>query len=278
MTGNGKAMCSSPEIAGLLPAVCTASGGTAYTSTCTAVPRPVPVPQPVPVPVRQPVQATSPSKGKCDIFSDTCTSRFNRICNAGSTCPAGSDCFDCDPLQAYSNVGCETCVANGGRYCVTGRGVPFCNSPDIAEQVPYTCTATGGSVYSSTCPSKLQPVPAPVPRPVPQPVPVPRPAPVQPPVSSSVGQCDIFNDKCRYKFDLYCDAVSGGFCSAGSDCFDCDPFQKFRNSGCNACVAAGGRYCVTGRNAPICSSPSIAEQVPYACTSTGGSAYKSTCS
>ena len=256
------------------------------------VPRPVPQPVPVPRPVPQAVPAPVSSSGTCDIYSDPCTLRFNLVCNAGRSCPAGTDCFDCDPLQAYRNMGCETCVAKGGEYCLTGKGVPFCSSPDIARKVPKACTATGGSEYSSICPSVRQPVPAPAPRPAP--VPVPRPAPVPPPVPrpapvpapvprlvpvqsplSSSAKCDIFNDKCSYKFDLYCDA--GGFCGRDSDCFDCDPFLKFRNSGCSTCIAAGGHYCVTGSGSSFCNSPSIAAQVPYACTVSGGSVYKSTC-
>jgi len=90
-------------------------------------------------------------------------------------------------------------------------------------------------------------------------------------------------DTCDYQFDLECDADK--FCVLDSDIFDCDPFQQFRFSGCEVCVANGGRYCETGSGTRICSSPDIAEFVPAACLILGavlegqfaGTPYMSSC-
>ena len=89
------------------------------------------------------------------------------------------------------------------------------------------------------------------------------------------GPCNLLDDPCRFSFDLQCDA--GMFCAANTDCFDCDPFQQFRDQGCNACVANGGQYCEKVEGTPVCSSPEIASLVPDACSRFGGTLYTSTC-
>ena len=90
--------------------------------------------------------------------------------------------------------------------------------------------------------------------------------------------CNILNDPCPFALDLECDDPTGlNFCPTNSDCFDCDPFQQFRDQGCNACVANGGRYCETAGGLPVCSSPDIAAVAPNACLGGGGTPYMATC-
>ena len=153
----------------------------------------------------------------------------------------------------FRNQGCDACVANGGRYCVQGDGTPVCSDPAIAAQAPSACLADGGTSYVTTC-SGFEPPP------------------------STGGDCDLLNDPCEFTLDLECDDPSGlNFCPSNSDCFDCDPFQLFRDQGCDACVANGGRYCETVDRIPVCSSPDIAAQAPNACFGGGGTLYVSTC-
>ena len=116
-----------------------------------------PVPPPTPVSVTPPVPPPTPVRNECSIIGDSCKRKFDLFCDAGNMCVADSDCFDCDPLQRFRMLGCETCVGKGGRYCVNGRGTPMCSSPDIAQQVPYACTVSGGSAYTSTCTSQSGP-------------------------------------------------------------------------------------------------------------------------
>jgi len=188
----------------------------------------------------------------CDLFNDPCQFALDLECDAGTFCPVGSDCFDCDPFQEIRDQGCDACIANGGRYCETIEGAPVCSAPAIAALAPNACTGGGGTPYVSTC-SDTEPPPS--------------------------GDCDILNDPCPFTLDLECDDPSGlNFCPANSDCFDCDPFQQFRDQGCNACVSNGGRYCETVEGAPVCSAPDIAAIAPSACSGGGGTLYVSTCS
>jgi len=99
-----------------------------------------------------------------------------------------------------------------------------------------------------------------------------------PPVPPAAGNCNILNDPCQYAFDLECDDPSGlNFCPANSDCFDCDPLLQFREQGCEACIANGGRFCETAMGTPVCSSPEIAALAPNACSGGGGTPYASSC-
>ena len=196
---------------------------------------------------------TPPTGGDCDLLNDPCPFTLDLECDDPSGlnfCPANSDCFDCDPFQQFRDQGCDACTSNGGRYCETAGGLPVCSSPDIAALAPNACSGGGGTPYMSTCGRT-------------------------PPTG---GDCDLLNDPCPFAFDLECDDPSGlNFCPTNSDCFDCDPFQQFRDLGCDACVANGGRYCETAEGVPVCSSPDIAAIVPNICSAVGGTPYMSTC-
>jgi len=193
----------------------------------------------------------------CDLFNDPCPFEFDLECDDPTGldfCPSNSDCFDCDPFQQFRNQGCNTCVANGGRYCETAEGTPVCSAPDIAAMAPNACSGGGGTPYMSTCSG----------------------AGPSPPTGSD---CNIFDDSCPFSFDLECDDPTGlDLCPSNSDCFDCDPLQVFRFQGCGACVANGGRYCETADGTPVCSSPEIASSLPAGCSGDGGGTpYMSTC-
>jgi len=90
--------------------------------------------------------------------------------------------------------------------------------------------------------------------------------------------CNIETDPCPFASDMECDDPSGlNLCPANSDCFDCDPFQQFRDQGCDACTSNGGLYCETAEGVPVCSSPDIAAIAPDACSEGGGTPYMSAC-
>ena len=170
--------------------------------------------------------------GPNDFYQTTCT-------DTDTEC----DSFDCDPFQ---QLGCDACIAEGGRYCEAEDGTPLCSSPEIAATVPNICLGSGGGTpFVADCADLSTP--------------------------PTDGECDIFNDPCQYVFDLVCDDPSGlNFCPANSDCFDCDPFQQFRNQGCAACIAEGGRYCEAEDGTPLCSAPEIAATIPNICFGSGG--------
>jgi len=91
-------------------------------------------------------------------------------------------------------------------------------------------------------------------------------------------ECNLLTDPCPFTLDLECDDPSGlNLCPSNSDCFDCDPFQQFRDLGCGACTSNGGLYCETAGGTPVCSSPDIAAIAPNACLGGGGTPYMSTC-
>lgn len=52
--------------------------------------------------------------------------------------------------------------------------------------------------------------------------------------------CDYGADSCHYQFDGECDA--GVYCSANTDCFDCDVCSGF-NYDCGLCIQAGCYWC-----------------------------------
>jgi len=229
-TAEGIPVCSDPAIAAQAPNACLGGGGTPYLSTCSTSPAPSP--------------ASPPAGGGCSLLGDPCSSASDMVCDAGTTCPDNSDCFDCDPLQQFRDQGCEACVANGGQYCVRAGGTPICSSPDIADLLPTACLRGGGTPYMSSC------------------------------------GCNILNDTCSEDLqrDFVCDDPNGeNLCPANSDCFDCDPFQQFREDGCEACVNNGGQYCETAQGVEVCSSPAIADLDPNACLEGGGTPYTSSC-
>ena len=240
-TAEGTPVCSAPDIAATAPNACSGGGGTPYMSTCSGTGTPTP-----------------PTGGDCDLLNDPCQFALDLECDDPSGlnfCPANSDCFDCDPFQQFRDQGCDACVSNGGRYCETAEGTPVCSAPDIAATAPNACSGGGGTPYMSTCTGTGTPTPP------------------------TGGDCDLLNDPCQFALDLECDDPSGlNFCPANSDCFDCDPFQQFRDQGCDACVSNGGRYCETAEGTPVCSAPDIAATAPNACSGGGGTPYMSTCS
>ncbi|CAB9505040.1 Furin-like protease 1, isoform 1 [Seminavis robusta] len=73
--------------------------------------------------------------------------------------------------------------------------------------------------------------------------------------SVSAQSCDFNNDKCPYQFDGECDA--NVYCSANSDCFDCDPCAGF-NLDCGLCTAAGCMWCPYDAS---CLSAAVGESV-----------------
>jgi Chitin recognition protein len=76
----------------------------------------------------------------------------NSVLGTGN-CPFnGDDCWDCDPLQQFRDMGCATCIANGGHYCEMGNGQPVCSSPQYAAIIPNACkVGEGGTPYVTTC-------------------------------------------------------------------------------------------------------------------------------
>ena len=225
-TAAGTPVCSSPEVAAALPGACSDGGGTAFTTTCTT---------------------TTPGDGICNVLDDSCVYAVDFECDASIFCPANTDCFDCDPFQQFANLGCETCVANGGVYCELSSARAACSSPEIAAALPGACSNRGGTVYTTDCDQLSLP---------------------------TSGECNVLNDACIYEIDFECDA--GTFCSENTDCFDCDPFMLYSSMGCAGCVTNGGEYCQTDSGG-ACSDPTIAAAVPDACSRSGGTAYFTNC-
>lgn len=160
-----------------------------------------------------------------ELIADSCTYIGDGVCDAnGSLCALGSDCFDCDPCQAFAASGCDACIAAGCLYCeVPALGLAACSSPSIAAAVPDVCVNTGtitgtGTPYQSTCDNSSSPA------------------------STSSSSCDISTETCPTFLNGDCDA-DGIVCPKNSDCFDCDPCLAFRYDGCDACVAAGCVWC-----------------------------------
>ena len=95
---------------------------------------------------------------ECDLLTDSCQLAFDLVCDDGSpgsvtsACSPNSDCFDCDPFQAFRFFGCGRCIANGGNYCEMADGSPVCSDPAIAALVPSACSFGGGTHFMSLCP------------------------------------------------------------------------------------------------------------------------------
>jgi hypothetical protein len=75
------------------------------------------------------------------------------MCDAGLYCPTDTDCFDCDPCQAYSFTSCQDCTANGCVWCgmdaiCVGAAVPIQLSSSSFSQI--TCTVED---FTNTCDS-----------------------------------------------------------------------------------------------------------------------------
>jgi hypothetical protein len=206
------------------------------------------------------------------IISDTCLFRVDGVCDAdGVLCKEQSDCFDCDPCR-LSYLSCGSCVTDPAcLWCQTFD--PFeqayyglCSSVEIAQVFPNACGFDASEAYGSVCPDI---------------------------VTNSTGTCDISVDSCPFQFDSECDTVGdSALCSAGTDCFDCDPCLNIVTQAiesnileitaiCNLCIDAGCSYCIAptpdGTFIAVCSSPDIASFLPNFCSNVGGSSYQTTC-
>jgi hypothetical protein len=88
----------------------------------------------------------------CDGSGDTCRYTFNGVCDAnGLICAAvNSDCFDCDPCQAYRFQGCEACTSapEGCQWCGADAS---CKSPGVT--IPETMMTCAQSDFVASCPA-----------------------------------------------------------------------------------------------------------------------------
>lgn len=78
--------------------------------------------------------------------ADSCQSQLDGVCDAGTTCNLGTDCFDCDPCHSLRYQGCEACTAAGCQWC--GRDA-VCFSPSTL-QLPRSLTCSA-SDFVDTC-------------------------------------------------------------------------------------------------------------------------------
>jgi hypothetical protein len=85
----------------------------------------------------------------CDSTKDTCRFKFDGECDAVVYCDANSDCFDCDPCQAYRFQGCTACAAakEGCAWCDADAS---CLSPKTTVPNYLQCQASN---YTRTCAS-----------------------------------------------------------------------------------------------------------------------------
>lgn len=89
--------------------------------------------------------------------TDTCAYQYDGVCDAGTACNAGTDCFDCDPCHAYRFEGCATCTAAGCLWCgqdatcvtdgSTLLGTMSCNASDFVSTCDGTST-TSSDVFA----------------------------------------------------------------------------------------------------------------------------------
>ena len=62
----------------------------------------------------------------CNVFADTCPSKFDGKCDSQIDECEGGDCYDCDQCQQF-HYDCNACISNGCYYC-PGDALCF-NSP-----------------------------------------------------------------------------------------------------------------------------------------------------
>jgi hypothetical protein len=219
-----------------------------------------------------------------DVLSDTCGFRLDGTCDAGTIfCPVNTDCLDCDPCSALHGNTCSSCQADPScSYCqgidaITQTPFGICTTVQLAEVLPDFCWIVSGNsgefdgvtfaFGSANCTDVVD--------------------------QNATDTCDILTDSCSYAYDGECDTTGDTpFCSAGTDCYDCDPCTPIvtdainaaitdSNEICGLCAAAGCLYCtfptLDGNTAALCSSPSIAFAIPNVCINSGGSAYTDTC-
>jgi hypothetical protein len=259
VASTGCAWCETPDLGGICNTgslgVCSILNGTPFFTTCpVSVPSTDTSPSP-PFPTIPPALSPSSSSisGTCNVLTDACSSswQFDLDCDAdGILCAPGSDCFDCDPCQAFA-LDCEACVAEGCWYAsfpsslYPGTDIGICSSPSVANDVPYIAINEGGTAYQSSCTSGGEPV--------------------------GSTTCDFDGDTCSYQLDGVCDA--GSYCDVNSDCFDCDPCQAYTS--CDGCTQADCLWCNDGLSGQ-CSSSEAAKAFPNACGY--GTSYARTCS
>ena len=218
-----------------------------------------------------------------DVTYDTCEYQVDNVCDAGSYCPAYTDCIDCDPCRALHGTSCSSCTSDPScSYCEgidasTQTLFAVCTTVELAAVIPDYCWLVSGNTGifdgftfafgTSTCTDEG---------------------------NGESDTCDLLNDYCEDAYDGVCDTVGDSpLCATGTDCFDCDPCVSIitdainasifdSNELCEICAAAGCQYCtypdtLSGSIVVFCSSPSIALTLPDLCTSVGGSAYTDTC-
>ena len=217
-----------------------------------------------------------------DVMTDSCEYRFDDVCDAGLYCPINSDCFDCDPCYALHGTSCSSCTADPScSYCEgidasTKTSFAVCTTVQLAEVAPDFCWLLSGNTgafdgttfaFGATTCTDVD--------------------------NSETDSCNLLNESCANAYDGVCD-TEGDFpaCTAGTDCFDCDPCLSIvtdaisalitdSNEICQLCSAAGCQYCtypsLDGSLVVFCTSPSIALNLPDICSSFGGSSYTDTC-
>jgi subtilisin family serine protease len=191
------------------------------------------------------VQSTTGSATVCTVEEfvfDDCSYDADGVCDAGTAlCTnAQSDCFDCDPCQAYASS-CAACTttttaaaaANKCVWCaVPSLGISVCSSELIAAIVPNICINSGsdGTSYQSTCANDDDS----------SSTPGTNTSTTTP--GTSTDTCDLLEDACPLQLNGKCEA-NGISCPYNSDCFDCDPCMAYRFDGCATCVAANCLWC-----------------------------------
>jgi hypothetical protein len=211
-------------------------------------------------------QVQSTSSTACtveDFVFDDCSYDADGVCDAGTALCTNeqSDCFDCDPCQAYA-TSCAACTAAANcLWCaVPSLGVAVCSSELIAAIVPNICINSGsdGTSYQSTCTNDSG-------------ISTPSTNTSTTP-GTSTDTCDVLKDVCPLQLNGKCEA-NGITCPYNSDCFDCDPCLAYRFDGCATCVAANCLWC---EDDAVCLSKN-GQFIPSLFTCDPDSGFSSTC-
>jgi M6 family metalloprotease-like protein len=84
-----------------------------------ASPTQAPTPAPTPLPTKAPftyAPITKIADLSCNVTLDTCSTKFNDICDNDQPECAGQDCADCDECKQF-HYDCTGCIANGCYFC-----------------------------------------------------------------------------------------------------------------------------------------------------------------
>lgn len=121
-------------------------GGTDWNvGTCSDV-RPSPPSGGVPPSPPSPTPPQQVSPIDCDYSRDSCLYQSDGVCDAGTFCRRGTDCFDCDPCQELRLDGCDACTASGCFWCAADAICLSTNNPMLP--ITVTCQA---SDFTQTC-------------------------------------------------------------------------------------------------------------------------------